>query len=134
MQRDFVTYPGVLDKSQLPKDLRDLRDSLGLSQRDFAEKAGIDWGKIQRIEGGQSLIDIADFAACLDAAGTSLMKYLNQQAIAEHLKALQEDWELAEIFVWALKIPAKREMLTPILRGMYAEAKRSDKNRKRRPE
>lgn len=112
---------------QIGKDLKELREATGKSQKDFGRDAGINYGKIQRIEAGQETIDTDDFAKWLQAAGTDALTYLNQYRIAEELKGLQEDRDLAVLFGRALKIPDKRKAIKGFLELMFPAVERNGK-------
>ncbi len=130
-------YPSnVLDINQLIKDLADLRASTGKSEKEFADMAGLDWGKIQRIETrlNKNSPPIADLELWLKAAKSNLLIYFGRVAMLDELKVLAEDEEIAEKFKRALKIPAKRTTLKVFLEGLLADVdKQLEKNQSRRP-
>lgn len=117
----------------MTKDLIDLRESTGKSQRQFEADAGLPRGTVNRIETGQDTIDVSHLDIWLNAAGTTMLKYLNQLQIADALRALQDDWKLAELFTRALKNPAKQKILKSFLEGLFdGDDKPRDKNQKSR--
>lgn len=120
----------MLDIKQIGKDLKELRKATGKNQEQFAAAAGINVGKVQRIEAGQDSINADDFAKWLEAANTDVLTYLNQYSICEELKGLQEDRDLAVLFCRALKIPEKRKLLSPFLHGLFPEGKPGGKNQR----
>lgn len=113
----------VLDIGQLILDLIDLHASTGKSEKDFADLAGFNWGKVQRLESGMTKTApaIEDVDSWLRAGGSSLFLYLGRIAILDELKILSEDLEIAEKFKRALKIPAKRTTLKLFLDGLLAD-------------
>ncbi len=121
----------VLDMEGLARDLIDLREATGQSQREFGERAGLNYGKIQRFESrAQPSLAIDDVAAWLEACGTNLVIYFGRVSMTNDLKTLEKDAELVEKFKRALKIPKNREMLRVLLEALYPDdQERSHKSR-----
>lgn len=103
------------------------------SQRDFAERAGINYGKVQRLESRvQPTLMVDDMAAWLNTCGSTMSIYFGQLTMTNELKILNEDLDIVEKFKRALKIPTKRTVIKSVLDGLFPDEEPPGKKSKQR--
>lgn len=103
---------------QIRKDLIELREATGLSQRDFARKTGLG-GKVQAIEAGDRCIWVDDLALWLEACGSSLAVYLMHHLDEQERTVLEENKYLYDLFGRALLIERKRGAIKAFFEGIF---------------
>lgn len=104
-------------------DLKQMRDDAG-SQRKVAKKAGINYGKIQRLEKRITRsLKVADMAQMLQAYGKSMAVYFGELATIEELEALAKSEELWTLIRRALMDSEKRNTLLVFLKTLFPAPK-----------
>lgn len=117
---------------RIADDLRAMRESIELSQREFARKLTksghkFSYTKVRDIEEKKRSIWIDDLDAWLRACGHSLLPYLQTLADQQELDLMSTSKETIRLFKMALTLPEKLEIMHAILAGILAAELRNER-------